>query len=113
MSTSASDETIVVTGIGCITPLGNDAKTFWQNLVAGKTGISEITKLDTTGLRNTRGGEIKNFDWSQYGDDGDCDEASQFAFAAAREAILDAGLSDEVLREIGVVFSTNFGGAAY
>ena len=112
MSTLLSDERIVITGIGCVSPLGNDVETFWQNLIAGKTGIAQITKLDTTGLRNSTGGEIKNFDWAQYGDDGDCDEASQFAFAAAREAILDAQLNEGNLRACGLVFSTNFGGAA-
>jgi 3-oxoacyl-[acyl-carrier-protein] synthase II len=111
MSTLFSEK-IVVTGMGCVTPLGNDVTTFWQNLIAGKSGIAEITKLDTIGLRNSTGGEVKEFDWSLYGDEGDCDEASQFAFAAAHEAINDAGLGDETLRECGIVFSTNFGGAA-
>lgn len=109
MSTSSG---IVITGLGCVTPLGNDVTNFWQNLIAGKTGIAPITKLDTTGLRNTLGGEVKNFDWSQYGEEGDCDEASQFAFAAASEAMEDAILSEEHLQNCGVVFSTNFAGAA-
>jgi 3-oxoacyl-(acyl-carrier-protein) synthase len=107
-----SADRIVVTGLGCISPLGNDVRTFWQNLIAGGSGIAPITKLDTTGLRNATGGEVKNFDWSMYGDEGDCDEASQFAFAAAREAVQDAALSGEELEKCGLVFSTNFGGAA-
>jgi 3-oxoacyl-(acyl-carrier-protein) synthase len=112
MSTSLTDDSIVVTGLGCVTPLGNDVPSFWQKLIAGKTGIAPITKLDTTGLRNESGGEVKSFDWSLYGDEGDCDEASQFAFAAAREAVQDANLSADDLQQCGVVFSTNFGGAA-
>ena len=103
---------IVITGMGCVSPLGNDVPTFWNNLIAGKTGIASIEKIDTTGLRNTSGGEVKNFDWSLYGDEGDCDEASQFAFAATSEAIADAHISDSDLRATGIVFSTNFGGAA-
>jgi 3-oxoacyl-(acyl-carrier-protein) synthase len=116
MSTPASGlqppASAVVTGLGCITPLGNDVPTFWDNLVAGRSGIAPLTKLDTTGLRNASGGEVQNFDWSLYGDEGDCDEASQFAFAAAREAIRDSDLSDAELKSCGLVFSTNFGGAA-
>jgi 3-oxoacyl-(acyl-carrier-protein) synthase len=112
MSTLSADDSIVVTGLGCVTPLGNDVATFWQNLIAGKSGIAPLTKLDTTGLRNVSGGEVKGFDWSLYGDEGDCDEASQFAFAAAREAIQNAQLSAAELQQCGLVFSTNFGGAA-
>nr|AUN36261.1 3-oxoacyl-[acyl-carrier-protein] synthase KASII [uncultured bacterium] len=103
---------IVITGMGCVTPLGNDVPTFWNNLIAGQTGIAPLTKIDTTGLRNAAGGEVRNFDWSLYGDEGDCDEASQFAFAATSEAIADAHISDFDLRSTGIVFSTNFGGAA-
>lgn len=103
---------IVVTGMGCVCPLGLDAPSFWENLVAGKSGVAPITKLDTTGLRNPNGGEVHGFDWGRYGDEGDCDEASQFAFAAAHEAIADAGLSASDLGAVGLVFSTNFGGAA-
>jgi 3-oxoacyl-[acyl-carrier-protein] synthase II len=103
---------IVITGMGCISPLGLDAPTFWNNLTAGKSGIAPITKIDTTGLRNANGGEVRGFDWSLYGEEGDCDEASQFAFAATHEAIADAGLSPAHLENCGLVFSTNFGGAA-
>lgn len=112
MSTPTEKPRIVVTGLGCVTPLGNDVPTFWNNLISGQSGIGEIEKLDTTGLRNATGGEVKNFDWELYGDEGDCDEASQFAFAATHEAIADAHLSDSALRDTGIVFSTNFGGAA-
>lgn len=105
-------ERIVITGLGCVCPLGNDVPSFWRALIAGQSGIEPLTKLDTTGLRNETGGEVKNFDWSPFGEEGDCDEASQFAFAAAYEAISDAHLLDADLRGAGIVFSTNFGGAA-
>jgi 3-oxoacyl-[acyl-carrier-protein] synthase II len=98
--------------MGCVSPLGNDVPSFWTALIAGNTGIAPITKLDTTGLRNATGGEVRDFDWNQYGEEGDCDEASQFAFAASHEAIADAHLSDARLASCGLVFSTNFGGAA-
>lgn len=98
--------------MGCVCPLGLDVPTFWENLIAGKSGIAPIEKLDTTGLRNARGGEVRGFNWNHYGDEGDCDEASQFAFAAAHEAVADAGLGAGALNGAGLVFSTNFGGAA-
>jgi 3-oxoacyl-(acyl-carrier-protein) synthase len=103
---------IVITGLGCISPLGLDVPAFWRRLIAGENGIREISKLDMTGLRNSRGGEVQGFDWNNYGDEGDCDEASQFAFAATHEAIADAHLLDADLAHAGLVFSTNFGGAA-
>ncbi len=105
-------ERIVITGMGCISPLGNDVPGFWSALIAGRSGIGPITKLDTAGLRNDAGGEVRDFDWSHYGEEGDCDEAAQFAFAAAHEAIADAHLLDTQLAAAGIVFSTNFGGAA-
>ncbi len=105
-------ERIVITGLGCVCPLGNDVPSFWRALIAGQSGIAPLTKLDAAGLRNPTGGEVKNLDWSQYGEEGDCDEASQFAFAATHEAVADAHLSDADLRGAGLVFSTNFGGAA-
>lgn len=105
-------ERIVITGMGCVGPLGNDVPTFWDALVAGRSGIGPITKLDTNGLRNSTGGEVRGLDWSHYGEEGDCDEATQFAFAAAHEAVADAHLLDTDLAHAGLVFSTNFGGAA-
>ena len=103
---------IFLTGIGAISPLGLDAETFWRRLIAGETGIAPLTKLPTEGLRNPNGGEVRGFNWSSYGEDGDCDEASQFAFAAAFDAARDAGLSDAQRARAGLVFATNFGGAA-
>ena len=102
---------IVISGLGCVSCLGLDVPTFWRRLAAGESGISPISKLDTTGLRNARGGEVAGFTWSDFGDEGDCDEAAQFAFAATHEAIADAHLLDADLRDAGIVFSTNFGGA--
>src|ERR1044072_9352722 len=105
-------ERIVITGLGCVCPLGNDVPAFWHNHSAGRSGIAHLTKLDTTGLRNATGGEVKGFDWSHYGEEGDSDEASQYAFVATHEAIADAHLGDTDLQRAGIVFSTNFGGAA-
>ncbi len=103
---------IFLTGLGVISPLGLDSATFWQRLIAGENGIAPLSKLPTEGLRNVSGGEVRGFDWSRYGDDGDCDEASQFAYAAAFDAAQNAGLTDEQRARAGLVFATNFGGAA-
>ena len=103
---------IFLTGLGVISPLGLDADAFWQRLIAGESAIAPLSKLPTQGLRNPNGGEVRDFDWSQYGDDGDCDEASQFAFAAAWQAAKSARLTDEQRARAGLVFATNFGGAA-
>ncbi len=105
-------EQIVITGMGCVCPLGNNVEAFWDALIAGQSGIAPLTKLDPTGLRNETGGEVKGFDWNCYGDDGDCDEASQFAFVAAQQAARNAGLTPPELAETALIFSTNFGGAA-
>lgn len=103
---------VLITGMGCVCPLGNDVPTFWDALVNGKSGIDELTKIDPAGLRNTHGGEVRGLRWSDYGEEGDCDEATQFAVAATHEAIADAQISLMDLENAGIVFSTNFGGAA-
>jgi 3-oxoacyl-(acyl-carrier-protein) synthase len=103
---------VLITGMGCVSPLGNDVPTFWNELINGKSGIDDLTKIDTTGLRNTQGGEVRDLRWSDYGEEGDCDEATQFAVAATHEAIADAQLTLADLENAGIAFSTNFGGAA-
>ena len=103
---------IVITGLGCVCPLGNSVPQLWRALLDGNSGIAPIDKIDTSALRNQSGGQVRAFDWSQYGEEGDCDEASQFAFAAAQQAIEDAQLSNQNHAETGLVLGTNFGGAA-
>ena len=98
--------------MGAVCPLGLDAPTFWQRLIAGQSGTGPLTKVDTTGLRNETGGEVQGFDWSRYGEEGDCDEATGFAFAAASEALADAHLGANGLEHAGLALGTNFGGAA-
>lgn len=105
-------ERIWITGVGVVSPLGLDAPSFWRALKDGQSGIVPLQKVAPEGLRNPRGGEVQGFDWSRYGEEGDCDEASQFAFAAAEEAALGAQLGDEEKSGLGLVFATNFGGAA-
>ena len=103
---------IFLTGSGVVSPLGLDSATFWRLLIAGHSGIAPLQKIPIEGLRNARGGEVRGFNWNRYGDDGDCDEATQFAFAAASQAADEAGLSADERARAGLVLATNFGGAA-
>jgi len=103
---------LLLTGCGVVCPLGLDTGTFWKRLIGGQSGIGPITKIETAGLRNPRGGQINGFDAAHYVEEGDCDEASAFAFAAATQAAQHAGLTPEELARCGLSFGTNFGGAA-
>lgn len=108
---------VVVTGMGVVCCLGSDQDTFWRRLLAGESGIGPITKLDPTGLRNEEAGEVQVFDWEALGPEGTppVDEATQFAYAASAEALRQAGMECGVQGDasrVGLVFSTNFGGAA-
>lgn len=106
---------VVVTGIGAITPLGNNAKDTWQAVQEGVCGIAPITGFDTTGRKVTLAGEVKNFQPEEYLDKGEArkmDRFTQFALVAAKEAMQDSGLNlDEVDRNrCGVMVSSGIGG---
>ena len=106
---------VVVTGIGAITPIGNSAQEFWTNLIAGKSGIGQITQFDTTGFGVTIAGEVRGFDYTQYMDKKEgrhMDRVAQFAVAAAKMALEDAGLdiSQEDATRCGVCVGTGIGG---
>ena len=103
----------VVTGLGAVTCLGNDVPTFWRNLIDGACGIRPIEKFDTAGYRNSIAGTVIGFDLSSRcpGADDSMDEANQFALAASREALDDAGIAAYDPLRSGLIMSTNFGGA--
>lgn len=86
---------VVVTGIGAVSPVGNDAPTFWNNILAGKNGVDFITKFDTTDYKVKIAAEVKGFNALDYMDKGESrreDLFSQYAIAAALEAVADSGL---------------------
>ena len=86
---------VVVTGMGAVTPIGLSVDEFWQNVKAQKTGFSEITKFDTTNYKCKLAAEVKEFDAKNYMDAKEARRMelfSQYAVAAAKEAIEDAGL---------------------
>ena len=106
---------VVVTGIGALTPVGNDAETTWSNLLAGKSGISPITAFDPDGLPTQIAGEVRGFDPSLVMNSKRLRRSARFthlAVAAAREAVADSALNLEVedRTRIGVVINSAVAG---
>lgn len=109
------EKRVVVTGIGCITPIGNDVPTTWQNLVAGQSGVDTITHYDTSDFTTKIAAEVKDFDGNDLFGNREArrmDRGTQFALAAARQAINDAKLeiTDANRDRIGAVIGTGIGG---
>ena len=110
-----SKRRVVVTGVGPITPIGTGKDIFWENLTAGKSGIGEITQFDATDFTVRIAGEVKDFDFAQYGDKKEgkrMDRVTQFAVAAAKLALEDSKLDLEKIEPLrcGVCVGTGIGG---
>ncbi|HEX9652251.1 MAG TPA: beta-ketoacyl-ACP synthase II [bacterium] len=106
---------VVVTGLGVITPLGNDLQQFWQNLLAGKSGVDHITKFDAAQFDTRFAGEVKDFQPEDYIDRKEArrmDLFTQYAIAAAEHAIQHAALNLESIdkERVGVIVSSGIGG---
>jgi 3-oxoacyl-[acyl-carrier-protein] synthase II len=106
---------VVITGMGAITPIGNSVEEFFNNVKAGKCGIDFITSFSTDGFTAKVAAEVKDFDPKKYMDFKEArrmDRFSQFAMAAAKEAIEDSGIQlDQVNRErFGVIVGSGIGG---
>jgi 3-oxoacyl-[acyl-carrier-protein] synthase II len=105
---------VVITGIGAVTPLGNDAETSWQNLLAGESGAAPITQFDSTDYFVHFACEVKDFDpskWIERKQARRMDRFAQLVLAAARQAEADAGIdiAPEADR-IGASIATGIGG---
>ena len=105
----------VVTGLGAVTPIGNDVATFWSNLLAGVSGVAPITLFDASDEEVRIAAEVKGFDpkdWIDFKQARRMSRFSQLAVAAARQAIDDAGLQigDHNRDDIAVVINTGGGG---
>ena len=105
----------VVTGMGAMTPLGNDVATFWSNLTAGVSGVGPITLFDASDLEVRIAAEVKGFeprDWMNFKQARRMSRFSQLAVAAARQAIEDSGLEigEHNRDDIAVVMNTGGGG---
>jgi 3-oxoacyl-[acyl-carrier-protein] synthase II len=106
---------IVITGMGALTPIGNTVETFWQNLLAGKSGAGKITHFETGDMPYNIACQVKDFDPTQWLDKKTArrtHRSSQFAVAVARMALTDAGVevTPDNWNEIGVLMATGGGG---
>ncbi|MFS0671992.1 beta-ketoacyl-ACP synthase II [Ornithinibacillus sp. 179-J 7C1 HS] len=110
-----SDRRVVVTGLGAVTPIGNDVKTMWANLQAGKSGIDFVTQVNKDDFPAKVAAEVKEFDPTLYMDKKDArkmDPFTQFAVAASMMALKDAKLeiTDENAHRVGVWIGSGIGG---
>ncbi|MBX5455456.1 MAG: beta-ketoacyl-ACP synthase II [Thermogemmatispora sp.] len=106
---------VVVTGLGLITPLGNDVASSWEALCQGKSGIAEIVGFDTSPFRVKFGGQIKDFDPSAYMDRKEIrrtDPYQHIAIAATKQALAQSRLeiSEEIADDVGVYIGSGIGG---
>lgn len=104
---------VVVTGIGAVTPIGNNIEEYWNGLINGKLGIDFITKCDASELKVKVAGELKDFDPLLYMEKSalrKTDPYTQYAIAAASQAMEDSGLKDYNPEDLGVYFGSGIGG---
>lgn len=105
-------ERVVITGLGVVTSIGIGKDDFWENLIAGKSGISEIEAFDTTDHFTHRGGEVKNFkpgDFIEIEKIPFLSRAAQLGTAASKLAVEDAGLDEETGNDVAVCLGTTNG----
>jgi 3-oxoacyl-[acyl-carrier-protein] synthase II len=106
---------VVATGMGVISPLGNDLPTTWAEIIAGHSGLGPITHFDTTGFKTTIAGEVKNYEVTRYFAAKEArrmDLFAQYALIAAREALQDAQMvfDDGLMRRTAVIIGSGSGG---
>jgi 3-oxoacyl-[acyl-carrier-protein] synthase II len=110
---------VVVTGLGCISPVGNTVADAWANLLAGRSGIDLITRFDASNFSCKIAGEVKGFDLESYISAKEARSMDQFihyGIAAAHQAVVDAGLpvgdalDEELANRIGCVIGSGIGG---
>jgi 3-oxoacyl-[acyl-carrier-protein] synthase II len=106
---------IVVTGIGALTPIGNNVETYWNNLINGVSGADMITQFDASKFKTRFACEIKGFDPNEFMDRKEArklDRFAQIALVASDQAVLDAGITkDNVDHDrVGVIFASGIGG---
>ena len=110
---------VVVTGLGCVSPVGNTVTEAWSNLLAGKSGIDVISKFDASAFACKIAGEVRNFELEAYINSKEArtmDTFIHYGIAAAMQAVVDSGLktgdalSDEESTRIGCVIGSGIGG---
>ena len=116
MASNWQERRVVVTGLGVVTPLGNDLATFWQRLIAGECGIDRITSFDPTGFDTQIAGEVKGLDltpaFPSPKEIRRTDRFSQYGVHAGWQALQDSGADLDKLNrdEIGVILGSGIGG---
>ena len=106
---------MVVTGLGLVAPVGNSVKTSWESILAGRSGIAEITHFDVSGFASRIGGSIKDFDVTEYVSAKEArkmDPFIHYGLAAGTQAIVDSGLeiTDANAERVGVLIGSGIGG---
>ena len=106
---------VVITGLGAVTPIGNNTNDFWNGIKEGKCGIDEITRFDITNFKVKLAAELKDFNAEDYFDRREAkrlDRFSQYAMVAAREAWNDSGLDKETenMERVGIIIGSGIGG---
>ena len=116
MASNHFERRVVITGLGAVTPLGNDVETTWKNILAGQCGIDRITHFDATPFDTQIAGEVKNFDpvpaFPSPKEVRRSDRFAQFGVFAAHQALLDSGLDLEKVDrdEVGAFLGSGIGG---
>ena len=106
---------VVITGLGAITPIGNNVEEFWKGIKTGKCGINEITHFDTTDYKVKLAGEVKNYNPEEFFEKKEAkrlDLFSQYGIVASREALKDSRIDMKKINpeRMGVVVSSGIGG---
>lgn len=109
------EKRVVITGLGALTPIGNNTKDFWEGIKNGKCGIDEIKGFDTTNFKVKLAAELKEYNPEDYFDRREAkrlDRFSQYAMVAAREAWKDSGLDKETenMERVGIIIGSGIGG---
>ena len=110
-----SKRRVVITGLGAVTPLGNDVASTWNQLIAGQSGIATISKFDASAISSQIAGEVKNFDVSEYIGQKEArtmDTFIHYGLAAGIQAFRDSGISvtEDNAERIGVIIGSGIGG---
>ena len=106
---------VVVTGLGALTPIGNNVKSYWDGLVSGRSGADLITYFDTSKFKTNFACELKEFDALNHFDRKEArklDKFAQYAVVCSDEALLDSGINlDKIDRtRVGVIWGSGIGG---
>src|SRR6266508_1937691 len=115
MPANSNGRRVAVTGMGFITPIGNDVETVWSNMIEGVSGVGRITRFDTTNFDTKIAAEVKGFNAEEYMDRKTARHIGrycQFALAASKQALAQSGLEPSEMDpdDVGVIVSSGIGG---